>query len=109
MPHMRFRGIEIDLVKKISKDLVDGLTEIVACEREWFTLEHIQSNFIKDGEDNQGHPFVEILWFDRGLDTKTKVSKFITKLISIENNYPTITVIFTNLEGTDYFENGEHF
>lgn len=109
MPHIRFRGLEVETLKNISTSLIDGLTNIIECDRSWFTLEYIESTFIQDGKVSKGYPFVEILWFDRGNAIKDKVAKFVTSLLENGNDYPAITVIFTDLKGQDYFENGEHF
>lgn len=109
MPHLRIRGLKIETLNKISTGLFDGLTAIIECDRSWFTLEHIETTFIHDGVLVSGYPFVEILWFDRGKEVKDKVSKFVTSLLEKEGNYQAITIIFTNLKGEDYYENGEHF
>lgn len=109
MPHLRVRGLKIETLNKVSTNLIDGLTAIIECDRSWFTLEYIETTFIKDGVIANGYPFVEFLWFDRGQEVKDKVSKFITSLLEKEGNYTAITIIFTNLEGKDYYENGEHF
>lgn len=109
MPHIRCRGLEFETVKKISTFLVDGLTNIIECDRSWFTVEFIESTFISDGKISNGYPFIEILWFNRGQDVKDKVAKFTTSLLEKDSNYPAITVIFTDLKGEDYYENAEHF
>ena len=109
MPHIRCRGLEFDTIKKISTPLVDGLTNLIECDRSWFTVEFIESTFISDSKISNGYPFVEILWFNRGQDVKDKVAKFVKKKKKKDSNYPAITVIFTDLKGEDYYENGEHF
>lgn len=109
MPHLRFRGIEKKEVKEISKELIDGLVDIIECPRDYFTIEHIDSTFIFDGEENTNMwPFIDILWFDRGSKTMQEVANFITKLV---NRYPhdDVTINFTNLKEEHYFENGQHF
>jgi len=109
MPHLRFRGIEKQHVKEISKNLVDKLAKEVECPREWFTLEHIESLFIFDGEENKNkYPFVEVLWFDRGSAVMSNVANLITDMIK-SYSYDCVTVIFTNLTKEHYYENGEHF
>lgn len=50
MPHLRFRAVEFDHVKALSTKLVDDLQPLMACPREDFTLEHISTTFIFDGE-----------------------------------------------------------
>lgn len=109
MPHIRMRGLKLETVNKISTGLLDGLTTIIECDRSWFTLEHIQTTFVQDGVISKGYPFIEVLWFDRGQKIKDSVAKFITASLEKEDDFPAITVIFTDLLGENYYENGEHF
>lgn len=109
MPHIRCRGLELESLEKISAPLADGLSEIIGCDRSWLTLELIESKFIIDDNGLERYPFVEVLWFDRGPEVKAKAAKLITDLLKEEGDYSTITVLFDNLKGDDYFENGEHF
>ena len=109
MPHLRFRGIEKKEIKEMSKELAEGLSEIIGCPTDWFTLEYINTEFIFDGEESKGYPFVEVLWFDRGQEAKDRAAHLITE--AVRKNYPEedICVIFTNLNEKDYYENGKHF
>ncbi len=109
MPHLRFRGIKKEEVKEISRELVDQLAEIVQCPRDWFTLEYIDTEFIFDGKESAGYPFVEVLWFDRGQEAKDRAGAVVTKLIRRRYPVEDICVIFTNLNEKDYYENGNHF
>lgn len=81
MPHLRFRGVKREEVKEISRELVDHLAEIVQCPRDWFTLEYIDTEFIFDGKETDGYPFVEVLWFDRGQEAKNRAGAVVTELI----------------------------
>ncbi len=109
MPHIRMRGLKLETVNKISSGLIDGLTSIIECDPSWFTIEYLETTFIEKGVIVKGYPFVEILWFDRGQKIKDEVAKYITNILEKEEDYSAVTVIFTNLEGKDYYENGEHF
>ena len=109
MPHIRMRGLKLETVNKISTGLVDGLTSIIECDRSWFTVEYLDTTFVQDGVISKGYPFVEILWFDRGQKTKDLVAKFVTTTLEKEGDFSAITVIFTDLQGQNYYENGENF
>ncbi|MCI5724986.1 DUF1904 family protein, partial [Fusobacterium sp.] len=37
MPHLKIRGIEKKLIIENSKEIIDGLTAIIECDRNWFT------------------------------------------------------------------------
>lgn len=78
------------------------------CPRDYFSLEVIQSVYVRDGEIVDGAPVVEVYWFDRGQEVQDKVAKIITKYINYIG-YPEVDVIFFVLEESRYYENGEHF
>lgn len=108
MPQIKMRGIEIDLIQKLSKQLIHELAVITQSPRDDFTLELINSTFVLDGEIVQGYPFVEIAWFDRGQEIQDKVAQTISQLIN-EADYPSVDIMFTILEKSRYYENGEHY
>lgn len=108
MPQLKIRGIKVDDICKISTQLIDELEKIIGCPRNYFTIEHIGSTFIKDGNISEGYPFVEILWFDRGQEIQDKTAKIITNLIN-ELGYKNIDLFFTPIKENLYYENGEHF
>ncbi|MGL5428523.1 MAG: DUF1904 family protein, partial [Cetobacterium sp.] len=45
MPHLKFRGIEKKVLIENSKELIDGLTDIIKCDRTWFTIEHTETEY----------------------------------------------------------------
>lgn len=108
MPQIKIRGVQPEKVCSVSTQMVDELEQIVGCPRDYFTIECIPSTFIKNGKIDNGYPFVEVVWFDRGQETQDKVAKTITKLIhnlGCEN----VDIFFTTLKENLYYENGEHF
>lgn len=109
MPHLKFRGIEKQLLIDNSKELIDGLTALIKCDRTWFTIEHTETEYIFDGEIVPGYIFVDVAWFDRGQEVKDQVAKLITDFCQRLKNNNDTTVIFYNLSGNDYYDNGEHF
>lgn len=108
MPQIRVRGIEINILKKISKLLIDDLEDIIKCPRDYFTLEHVPSTFIFDSYETEGYPFVDVYWFDRGQEIQDKVAKSITDILQSEG-IKDMDIIFHSLEHNKYYENGEHF
>lgn len=111
MPHLRFRAVEFDTVKALSTALVDDLQPLMDCPREDFTLEHISTTFIFDGEVSDAYPFVEVLWFDRGQEVQDKVARKITEAlrVALEEPEQDVAVIFTALTASGYYDNGEHY
>ncbi|MCT4619565.1 MAG: DUF1904 domain-containing protein [Marinisporobacter sp.] len=109
MPHIRVRGMEVEKLKQISKEVIDDLENIIGCPRDYFTLEYIPSIFIMDGQEEKGYPFVDVLWFDRGQEVQDQVAKAITNRVNARKDYEDVCVIFKSLEKELYYENGEHF
>ena len=111
MPHLRFRAVEFDLLKALSTQLVDDLQPLMACPREDFTLEHISTTFIMDGEVSEAYPFVEVLWFDRGQTVQDQVAQVITMAIrdAFEEPQLDVAVIFSSLTPSAYYDNGQHY
>ena len=72
MPHLKIRGMAKEPIIKNSKELIDGLTNIVKCDRTWFTIEHIETEYIFDGKIIDGYTFVELFWFERTPEVKKK-------------------------------------
>ena len=73
MPHLKIRGIEKNLIVENSKEIIDELTKIIGCDRNWFTIEHQNTEYIFDGKIVDGYTFVELYWFAR--DEKIKSFK----------------------------------
>ena len=106
MPHIIVKGMSLVDVKKISKQMFDDLEIIIDCPREYFTLEVVDSVFIVDGQSVLKHPFIQINWFDRGVEVQDKTAASITKHISTAG-YENIDIFFVVLERTKYYENGK--
>ncbi|WP_407313931.1 DUF1904 domain-containing protein [Desulfosporosinus sp. SB140] len=108
MPQIKIRGIETTAVCKLSKQLIDELEALTQSPRDYFTLEVIHSTFVMDGEIAQGYPFVEIAWFDRGQEIQDQVALAVSQVLN-RAGYPNVDIMFTVLERTHYYENGEHY
>ena len=50
MPHLKIRGMDKKALIENSKEIIDGLTNIIKCDRNWFTIEHIDTEYIFDGK-----------------------------------------------------------
>ena len=108
MPQLKFRGVEVSDVCKVSTGMVQEMQELLQCPKNYFTLECINSVYIMDGEIVKASPTVEIAWFDRNQEVQDAMAKIITKYIH-SVGYKDVDVIFSVLEKKKYYENGEHF
>lgn len=106
MPQIKIRGIETEIIRRQSKQLIDELALLTQSPRDYFTLEVIHSTFVLDGDVVPGYPFVEIAWFDRGQDIQDQVAQAIGRLLN-EGGCPSVDIMFTILEKSSYYEIGE--
>ncbi|WP_022818818.1 DUF1904 domain-containing protein [Fusobacterium russii] len=109
MPHLKIRGIEKKLIVENSKEIIDELTSIIGCDRNWFTLEHQETEYIFDGKIREGYTFIEIYWFPRTEEVKKRVAAFLTEFIKKINGNKDCCIIFFELSGDNYCDNGEFF
>ncbi|KAB3530463.1 DUF1904 domain-containing protein [Alkaliphilus serpentinus] len=108
MPQIKVRGISPEKLCKIDQNLIDELVEIVQCPRDYFQLEYIQSLAIRDGNIEEAYPFVEVAWFDRGLEVQDQVAKTITKYMR-HLSEESVEVAFILFDKRSYYEDGERF
>lgn len=108
MPILTFKNIERQSVLDMSTALVNELEALIQVPRDYFTVEHVDSMFIKDGKEADQYPLVFVSLFDRGAEVEDKTAKIITRHVQ-QSGYKDVDVIFTILERHRYYENGEHF
>ncbi|NVD05956.1 DUF1904 domain-containing protein [Vibrio sp. JPW-9-11-11] len=110
MPHLRFRAVEPQTVQTLSAPLIDQLQPHMDCPREDFTFEYVYTTFYHEGEVCAAYPFVEVLWFDRGQETQDTVAQIITQQVrAVIGEDVDVAVIFTALNASSYYDNGEHY
>lgn len=108
MPFIKFRGISVEEVKSISRELTNNLQNIINCPRNYIFLEIENITSICDGDIIETSPFVEVSWFSRGQDIQDKSAKEITRAVRSLGK-PNVDVVFLTYEEENYYENGEHF
>jgi len=109
MPHIIYKGIGIEEVKRIEQPIICAISEIVNCPVEHFTTEWMHTLFISHGiENNGGYPFVTINWFKRPQEMQNEVAKVVTEFV-MKLGYDDVCVYFNELVPTSYFENGVHY
>ena len=110
MPHLKIRGVEKQLIVNNSEEMIDTLSKIIKCERDWLTLEHTNTEYIFDGKiSRDGYAFVEVYWFEREKEIKKAVAEYLTKTIKMLNNNKDCCIIFFPLKEENYCDNGEFF
>jgi len=108
MPQLKFKGVKLDSICAISESMVSQISELISCPKEHFTVEHISTSFIREGQVVEGYPLIEIAWFDRGQELQDKVALIVTEELK-KVGYPECDIFFTLFNKTSYYENGKHF
>lgn len=108
MPQIVFKGIEKEAVRKISGNVVKELKDIIEVPSDWFTVEYLPVTYFFNGEEVDSDPFIQVNWFDRGLEVQDKVAFALTDIVKSEG-YDEVTVVFNNFDKRSYYENKEHF
>ncbi len=110
MPHMRIRGVEREVVQRLSTRLVDQLAALIQSPKAHFTLEWLQTEFIMDGQTQPGYPFVELLWFERPQALQDQVAQLITAELKAElGEAQEVAVVILPLARERYYDNGQHY
>lgn len=108
MPHLFIRGITVEEVQKISRDLVQELAEICSSDTDNFTLEVVNSNFVFDGQKVKAFPLIEVKWFERGQEIQDQFAQSVTKHVH-SLGIPEVEVAFSTFLKSAYYYNGRSF
>lgn len=108
MPQLIIRGMKKEHIQAISKVMVDELTSIVGCPRDYFTIELLETHFIQDGLEMAGSPFIQVNWFDRGQTVQDAAAQAIDRAVR-SVGYEQIEIFFVVIDETKYYENGNHY
>ncbi|TBR42847.1 DUF1904 domain-containing protein [Marinomonas agarivorans] len=110
MPHIRVRGIALEDIESISDLLIKQAAELLETPADHFTLEYQAVTYFVTGGASSAYPFFEILWFDRGEEIKRQFAKNITDMVQpLLIDAKDVCVVFHDIKGNNYFENGESF
>jgi hypothetical protein len=110
MPHIRIRSLSQSQVESLSLNLCKELSVVMETSEDNFTIESQEAlQYVSGKQLVATDPFIEVLWFDRGQIIQDKAAQTITESVRKISGFSTITVIFTPLAKTNYYENGKHF
>lgn len=103
MPHLNFKNISLEEVKKFSIENTSKLANIFGCPEDHLTFDFIESTCIFDGQIVKGDNTIIIQMFERNNEIKSDVAKLINAY------FVEAVVIFDIIEEKNYFENGINF
>ena len=105
-PFLRFHTTDPVKLAEISREMTDHLQETIGCPREHIVLEVIHSEIVIDGQIGQGDwPFIEVAYFERGLEVQDKVAGIICRYLK-QVGYENVDIHFSYLNNRNYYENG---
>lgn len=96
-------------VQKLSTQLPKALAPIMETEEDNFSVEHIPAKFYKNGSLDSADPFLEVLWFERSQKIQDESAEKITALVRGFATFEYITIVFTALKPSAYYENAKYF
>lgn len=109
MPHIIYKAMDIEDVKKIEQPIIQEMSKIMNCPPDHFTTEWMPTVFLSHGIENAGgYPFVTINWFKRPIEQQAEVAKIVTQFV-LGLGYSDVCVYFNELTPSSYYENGENF
>lgn len=109
MPHLLIRGIGPERVRAVSRELVAELAAICECPPDYIMLECLMTTAVFDGGIVPSYPFVEVSWFDRGLEAQDRFAEAIDRHLRVQGDLPELEVAFRSYERRNYYANGKSF
>lgn len=106
MPHLIVRGVSVEQMKAISTPLVEELAAICDCGTDNFTIECLTTTAIFAGQIVDSFPFIEVAWFERGLQTRDRFALALSRHV-LSTGIKEIEVAFKTYREDSYYLNGE--
>ncbi len=106
MPHIIVRGIKAEQMCEISTALVDELAAICDCGTDNFMIECLQTTSVFAGKIVETYPFIEVAWFERGLETRDLFAKALAKHV-LSLGVKEVEIAFKTYREDSYYVNGE--
>ncbi len=108
MPRFAFHAIPLALVKAASLPLADDLQALLGGPREELVFHVPTDHYVLDESLVAGPAFVEVAWFDRGLEVQDQVARMLTDHLH-RVGVPSVDVCFLPLARRGYYEDGRPF
>jgi len=108
MPRFAFHALPLATVKALSAPLADDLQALLGCPREELVFHVPTDHYVLDADLVAGPPFVEVAWFDRGLEVQDQVARLLTDHLH-RAGVPSVDVCFLPLARRAYYEDGRPF
>ncbi len=106
MPHIVVRGIKPEQMCTISTPLVEELAVICDCGTDNCTIDCLHTTSVFDGKIVDTYPFIEVAWFERGLETRDRFAKAVAKQVR-SLGIKEVEIAFKTYREDSYYLNGE--
>jgi Domain of unknown function (DUF1904) len=108
MPQLIVRGIKAEQMRSISQPLIEDLAEICDCGTDNFTIDCLQTTSVFGGSIVDTFPFIEVAWFERGLETRDRFAAALVKHVT-SLGISELEVAFKTYREDCYYINGARF
>ena len=108
MPRLTTYALDLDIVQKISTDLIKETATLIGCPDEYVTLQVNQDVFLRAGQIVKGDPYIEVCMFEREQEKEDQLALLLTDLFK-RYGIAGVDIYLTHLSRRRYYENGEHF
>lgn len=81
MPRLTTYALDLEIVQKISSDLIKETAALIGCPAEYVTLQANQDAFLREGKVVKGDPYIEICMFEREQEKEDQLALLLTDLL----------------------------
>jgi phenylpyruvate tautomerase PptA (4-oxalocrotonate tautomerase family) len=105
MPQLTVRGIEMEVMRSMSKEMIEELAKICECGTDNFTIDCLPVISVFEGEQVLTYPFIEIAWFERGQVVRDQIAQAVTRHI-LSSGIKEVEIAFKVYREDNYYING---
>ncbi|CAM4012500.1 DUF1904 domain-containing protein [Paenibacillus alkaliterrae] len=107
MPHLLFRGVEAELLRKVAAPLAKKLAILCSCGTDNFTMNVMNATNVYGGApDEPAFAFIEVGWFERGQQVRNSFAHAVTQYVR-QLGINEIEIVFHAYREESYYINGE--
>lgn len=108
MPHIKIFGLEKAKVKVLSADLTLKLAQAMACPQDWIYFSCLgEGELYTSGKPLKDRVFVEVQWFDRGINVKQNIVNIISDGILQDkgrlSKMQSVNFVFVTTKDDDFY------
>lgn len=106
VPHLLIRGVDPDRLGSVSEAMVGELAVIFDCPPDHILLECLHTTAVFAGKRVASYPFVEVNWFERGMETRDAAAACIDRHMRVSLGVEEMEIAFRVYTPDAYYSNG---